>query len=132
MSGLIGFHYPRVIENEPLKDPHKVVRFEGTNLFLEDGAMIALGPFGSERLGDQLKKANFEIDIERDADGSCSVLSRQPGWICGTPWTQPIRIPLIADTVYRNRRELIAIGSYVAPKGQTGAAANGSDTKIVK
>jgi len=37
---------------------------------------------------------------------------------CGTPWAQPISITLIRDTTYKNRRELIAIGSYVEPNGQ--------------
>jgi hypothetical protein len=123
MIGLVGFHYPRVIENEPLEDPHRVVRFEGSNLFLENGTIIALEPFWTEPMAEQLKMASFEVDLERQNDGSCYVLARRNGWICGTPWAQPIRIPLIADTVYKNRRELIGVGSDVVPKG---AATNGS------
>jgi hypothetical protein len=127
LIGLVGFHYRHVIENEPLKDPHRVLRAEGTNLFLEDGTVIALNPFYREPVTDQLKQANFEVDVERDTDGSCCVLARRRGgWICGTQWAQPIKIPLIVDTVYRNRRQMIGLGSYVVSKGQQDGAASGS------
>ena len=42
MIGLVGFHYPYVTQDEPLRDPQKVLRVEGTNIFLESGAAIAL------------------------------------------------------------------------------------------
>ena len=39
-----------------------------------------------------------------------AISARQDGWVCGTPWAQPIVIPIFPVVVYRNRRELVALG----------------------
>jgi len=62
------------------------------------------------------------IDVEEHDNGFVEVYGRQNGWICGTPWVQPIRIPIIRDTVYKNRRELIAIGKLKKGNSQEDAA----------
>jgi hypothetical protein len=111
-TGVIGFHYPRVIENEPLHDPIKVLRVEGKQLHLSDSRIIEVQNTSDEALTKAIAESDFYVDLE----GSGSVVTvhaRQNGWICGTPWAQPIRIPLFPDTVYQNRRDLIAVGEFV-------------------
>ncbi len=112
MIGLIGFHYPDVVQDEPLRNPQKVVRVEGTNIHLESGAIVALDGLDTLEISNKLKQSAFEIDIEGTNKEPVAIWARQDGWVCGTPWAQPIRIPLIRDTTYKNRRELIAVGSY--------------------
>ena len=126
MIGVVGFHYPRVIPNEPLRQPQKVISVQGTNLFLESGTIIAIDTLEASDISNKLHQSGFEIDVEDSSGGPVAIYARQDGWVCGTPWAQPIRIPLIPDTTYRNRRELIALGSYLISNGQQVAAANWS------
>jgi hypothetical protein len=126
MIGMVGFHYPHVIQDEPLQNPQKVLRVEGPNIFLESGAIIALDHVDASSISNKLDQSAFRVDIEGAKGGPLAIWARQDGWICGTPWAQPIRIPLIRDTIYKNRRELIAVGSYVESGGQQSGPANGS------
>ena len=41
--GLIGFHYPRAVENDPLLAPIRVVSVQGNSLCLEDGRVLQVG-----------------------------------------------------------------------------------------
>ena len=111
--GLVTFHYPNIIQNEPLKNPQKVVRLDGPDIILENGRMVRLDFMYVSEISNELSQAAFIIDLEGEKEGAVRIWGRQPGWICGTAWSQPIRIPLIRDTVYVNRRELIAVGAYV-------------------
>ena len=109
--GLIGFHYPHVIEDEPLKFPIKVVQIEGHDLVLEDGRRMALDDWTEDRgtISEVLAQSDFQIDVEPLVGETYAVWARQDGWICGTPWAQPIRIPIFKDTVYCNRRQPVGI-----------------------
>jgi hypothetical protein len=124
--GLVGFHYPRVVQNEPLRNPQTVVHLDGADLALQSGAVITVEAMDSLEISNKLSQSAFQIDVESGNDGTVAIYARQNGWVCGTPWAQPIRIPLIRDTVYRNRRHLIALGSYVGPSSQPDGAANRS------
>ncbi len=126
MFGLVGVRYPRVITDEPLKHPQKVVRIEGTKLSLADGAVVTLEGVEEGNLSNILWQSEFTVDIDESTGGDVGVWARQNGWVCGTPWAQPIRIPLIRDTVYKNRRQMIALCSVMRPGGQPGGAANQS------
>jgi hypothetical protein len=110
--GIVGIHYAVVVRDQPLVHPVRVVRVEGSVLKLADGQVIAIDGSDAERLNKQLGQSGYEIDVEGDGS-AVSVYARQDGWICGTRWAQPIRVPLIADTVYMNRREIIAVGKIV-------------------
>jgi len=124
MIGLVGFHYPSVIQDEPLRNPQKVLRVEGTNIFMEGGAVIALDQVYASGLCNKLKQSGVQIEVEGARGEPVAIFARQDGWVCGTPWAQPIRIPLIPDRIYKNRRELVAVGVLVG--GQPEGAANRS------
>ena len=121
-SGLIGIHYPHVVENQPLESPIKVVRIDGQNLTLSDGRVIIINDETGRNWRAVLSESENMIDVEEHDNGFVEVYGRQNGWICGTPWVQPIRIPIIRDTVYKNRRELIAIGKLKKGNSQEDAA----------
>lgn len=121
-TGLVGFHYPKVVLDEPLCNPKAVVRIDGTNIFLHDGTGIAIDSLGALEISNKLSQSAFEVDVEGAKGETAAIWARQNGWICGTPWAQPIRIPLIGDTVYKNRRQLIAVGSFLSSSQLDGAA----------
>ena len=106
--GVVGFHYPHVIQDQPLNSPIKVIRIDGNRLILQDKRVIEVEDYSNQDLTNQLAQSDFMIEIENGAANFVGVYARQNGWICGTPWAQPIRIPMFRDTVYRNRRELIS------------------------
>jgi hypothetical protein len=124
VTGIVGFHYPHVIQDEPLHHPQKVTRVDGKNIILESGIVIALDGTQASDISNKLWQSAFKIDIEGSKTGPVAIWARQDGWICGTPWAQAIRIPLIGDTTYKNRRELIAVGDYVEPLANNRTATN--------
>jgi hypothetical protein len=124
--GVVGFRYPKVIQNEPLKHPQKVVRVEGTDLVLQNGRTVRVEGIDHSEITNKLAQAAFEVDLEGGDEGAVSIWARQSGWICGTPWAQPIRLPLIPDRVYRNRKQLIALGSFVRSDSQQSGSASRS------
>jgi len=124
MIGLLGFHYPLVIQDEPLLHPQKVIGVQGTNLILESGAVLAIDTLEASDISNKLRQSRFEIDVDRTHGAAVAIWARQDGWVCGAPWAQPIRIPLIGDKTYRNRRQIIAVGAYLDPEGQQDGAAN--------
>ena len=108
--GMVGFRYPHVIQDQPLANPVKVLRVESNRLFLADSRVIDVDLYPKQDITNQLAQSDFMIDVEDGKDDIVGIFARQDGWICGTPWAQPVRIPIFRDTVYRNRRKLITIG----------------------
>ncbi len=111
-SGFVSIHYPRIIENEPLRSPVQVVSVDGSRILLEDGRVIE---FEDEPLKgtweSTMNDTDHRVDVESGGDGKVMVVyGNQKGWICGTPWAQPICLPLIAEDVYRNRRSILGHG----------------------
>ena len=127
--GVIGWHYPYVIEDEPLRNPQKVIRVDDFCIYMANGAVIRVAG-GALDNSNMLSQSRFEADVIPWANDFISderkfykslglslrprqpveIWARQDGKICRTPWAQPIRIPLIRDTVYKNRRQLVSVG----------------------
>lgn len=108
-TGLVGFRYPTVVEDEPLLAPSKVLFIDGDEIHLTDSRVIRIRSTSAQSLREAIAESDFSIDVSGCGD-LVVIYARQDGWICGTPWAQPICIPLIPETVYQNRRELLAIG----------------------
>ncbi|MBI2931903.1 MAG: hypothetical protein HYY16_09645 [Planctomycetes bacterium] len=109
--GLIGFHYPNFIDNEPLENPVRVRAIVGEDLLeLDDGRRVRLDE--KVPLAESLIRASDNlVDIEprgTDPDGvmrgKIYVKFDLAGHFCGTPWAQLIRIPLFADNIDRYAR----------------------------
>lgn len=120
LTGVVGFHYAGIIQNEPLKNPQKVLSIRGDEIVLQGGSVIRIDDADISQISNKLSQAAFEVDLEGGDHGNAvGIYGRQNGWVCGTPWAKPIRIPLIRDRVYKNRRQLITLGWYVEPETQT-------------
>ncbi len=117
LIGIVGFHYPQVIENEPFNSPIKVIDMKVNKLFLADGKIIQIDNKFKRDWEKVLSESEFMVDLKFKKD-LFFIYARQKSWICGTPWAQPIRIPLFKDIVYENRIELIAVGKQVTDESQ--------------
>ncbi|MDH5676573.1 MAG: hypothetical protein OEZ06_30925 [Myxococcales bacterium] len=107
VEGFVGFHYPRIIENDPFRNPVRVASVEGTTLTLEDGRRLRLETTRDADLYHRVKASEFFVEVE-DFGEESYVAVKERMWLCGTPWAYMIRIPLIADDVPINR--LVPLG----------------------
>ena len=101
---IVQFHYPRAVDNDPLLAPVLVKSVDGNMLILEDGRAFLVSPnpdFGP--LAEIIEGSESQVDIGSDEDGVV-IFAKHRGWLCGTPWTGLIEIPLIPDDVPLNRR----------------------------
>lgn len=96
-----------------------MLRVESNRVFLADNRIIEVDLYPKQEITNQFAQSDFMIDVENGRDGIVGIYARQNGWICGTPWAQPVRIPIFRDTVYRNRRELITIGKIIGEQPTT-------------
>lgn len=112
LTGVVGIHYPRVIENQPLVNPIEISKVEGSVVTLADGRILEFEGDAPKGSWENFFASGRKIDIEENGADEVMVWANKPGWICGTPWATPIRIPLIADDVYRNRREVVGLGTF--------------------
>jgi hypothetical protein len=112
LTGLVGIHYPRVTENEPLNNPIIVLKADNDHLHLEDGRVIQIDYWNLRGTPSTLMNiTKHRVEVHQDSSGAITVYGNEKGWICGTPWAKLITIPIIPDNVYRNRKQFLAEGS---------------------
>jgi hypothetical protein len=87
-------------------------------MVLADGRVVAFQARYPSELSNELSQSEFEVDVEPRGSSGARIYARHKTKICGTPWAQPIVIPLIRDTVYKQQREMIALGTYVHTNSQ--------------
>jgi hypothetical protein len=109
---IVQFHYPRIIESDPLLAPIRVVSATGNTLTLADGRRLAVQT--DEPLDEALKVSDFRIDIEPTVGREFALHVKRRGWICGTPYMSLITIPLIPDDVSINHRGFLGTARLVA------------------
>ncbi|MEM6474320.1 MAG: hypothetical protein AAF802_32600 [Planctomycetota bacterium] len=112
LFGIVGFHYPHIIVDEPFKNPTEVIGVVDEHLYLSDLRVIKLHANSHEPLAEVLSQSDYLVDVI-GLEPYVRLYARKNGEICGTSWTQSIRIPLFPETVYRNRREMIGYGEFV-------------------
>jgi hypothetical protein len=78
---IIQFHYPRIIENNPLLAPIQVVSVTNNALELADGRRLIV-EYIEEPLADVIRGTNHRVDIEVDGSSYLIYVQRR-GWICG-------------------------------------------------
>jgi hypothetical protein len=103
-SGIVGFHYPRAIDNDPLRSPVYVAHVDATRLVLEDGREFEFAN-GNHEPAVMSGQFGNRVDLELQPDGTYTVYRQRTGlFICGTPWARPINIPLVPDDIPLNAR----------------------------
>lgn len=123
-TGVVVFTYEHVVPNEPLQHPCKVQIIYGTNMLLENGAMITFWPrwWPSDKsaeeveevyedISNQVRRSNFQIDIETNNAGSLDIFVRHPRKFRDT--IPPFEIPVIRVTVGKYFREKEAFAAYM-------------------
>ena len=109
---IVQIHYPKVIENNPLRSPRKVESISGRNFVLEDGRTFE-SQMSPDDLKEFIRESGFQLDIEHEAGDSYAVYYKHRGWLCGTPWAGLIAIPLIPDNVPINSRKLMTFAKAI-------------------
>ena len=120
--GIVGFRYPRWVENDSLRDPISVIGVDGMMVTLEDGRVLELEMDPPEVTWKDFFVSGKKVDIEDDGDGEALLYANMPRVRCGTPWARLIRIPLFPDDVNCNSRRIIAFGSFELPEFQSDPA----------
>ncbi len=118
VTGLIGISYPVRVDNTALSSPVKVKRITGHQIELVDGRVITLSD--DQEWKDRISYSKNLVDIEGDSEGpDVWIYGDRKFILCGTPWAQPIRIPIIPNRIPMNHRQLIAVGE-VTKKAESG------------
>jgi hypothetical protein len=124
--GIVGFHYPRAIDNDPLVSPVGVRVVDAKRLVLDDGREFQFvdgldeSIFGDDSFGNR-------ADLELQPDGLYVVYVERRGWICGTPWARMFNFDLIPDDVPINHRVPAGVARLVATDSTKVAAATSND-----
>ena len=109
VTGWIGISYPVRVDNTALNSPVKVERITGRQVELVDGRVITLSD--DQEWKDRIAYSKNWVDLEGDPEGpEVWIYGDRNMIICGTPWAQPIRIPIIPNRFPKNHRQLIAVG----------------------
>jgi hypothetical protein len=101
--GIVGFHYLRPIENDPLRSPANVRYVDATRLVLEDGREFQFVDGLHERAVMAGQFGN-RVDLELQPDGRYTVYCQQPRRMYCLSQPRPINIPLIPDDIYMYMR----------------------------
>ena len=127
--GLVEFTYPRVVANQPLRNPRSVVRIEGTNMVLGSGQLITLsarygsGPVSEEEISEisnQVARTGFKVDVEPRVGHQVTLYVLWPRKFRDS--SPPFAIPLIPQTVGRSYRKLLTYGTLVGTNSQPDGA----------
>jgi hypothetical protein len=101
--GIVGFHYPRPIDNDALRSPVNVRYVDTTRLVLEDGREFEFLDEIHLRAVMAGQYCN-RVDLELQPDGAYTVYGQQRMPLPCTRWQEMIRIPLLPENVPLNAR----------------------------
>ena len=118
--GIVGLHYPRPINNNPLQAPIHVIAINGNKLDLADGRVVELEnpQLPTSEIQQLLQNSQMLVDVEATAPTfphEVMISVKQRHFICGTPWARIISVPLFPDDVDANKKGLLGFGSIRSP-----------------
>lgn len=106
----IGFTYVRLIENDPLSNPFRVIKSTPGKLELEDGRSVELwASYNDAELQRSLRESDNWIELAPTFDDHVEIYVKSKVFICGTSFPT-ITIPLSPVDVPKYRRRLIDTG----------------------
>jgi hypothetical protein len=115
--GVLGFTYPRAVENNPLLNPVRVIAVSSNSFTVADGRSFSVD-FDHALFSRAVTNAGIQIELSDMGDGMFTVYTTERGWICGTPWARMITIPVIPESVPINRRRYAGIVELKEEKTQ--------------
>lgn len=118
--GLIDWHYPRRVDNDPLLAPVKVLDVDGNIISLEDGRRFAVTSINASleapTLMEAIDASNGEVEVVTYG-ADVDIFVKNKLWLCGTCRSRGlIKIPLFASEEHANGRNLIGEVSRVRLK----------------
>lgn len=116
--GILGFTYPKVVDNNPLDDPIDIVTITNQVLTLANGQSfsVADGFRWEDKLYDQ------QIELQSQPDGTIRFFGKRRHLICGTPWARLVTIRLIPVEIKRWTRAEVGMGTELRNNGQQSPA----------
>jgi hypothetical protein len=112
--GVVGLHYPRAFDNDPLRSPIRVLSVKNNIVELEDGRVLRINrSLVVEPLVELLKASDNLIDLEVTAPNELIIFVKKRGKICGTSWTRLVNISIFPDDIPVNSRESVAYASAI-------------------
>ena len=63
LTDMVGVRYPRVIQDEPLQHPQKVISVQGNDHHLGNGVVVTMSSLKASEIDNILRQSNFEIDV---------------------------------------------------------------------
>ncbi len=115
-SGLLQITYFRAVDNDPLLAPVDVRLVEGNTFVLADGRKFTVDYWrDGESLEETIRLSDYRVDVEAIEGQDSIIYAKGRRFICGTAWANGlIRIPLIPDDVYVNRRKMVGYAQSVS------------------
>ncbi len=112
--GIVGFHYIRLVENEPLSHPVRVTAWSAQQLDLEDGRVISFAEPDNYWQEPEIREPYCMVEVKPLAGDVVGIYIKRRTFICGTgaPW---LTIPLVAVEIPKyQRKELALMGQLFA------------------
>jgi hypothetical protein len=113
--GVLGFTFPRAIENDPLRKPLLVTSVTSNSFTLADGRSF-LVIYDQHNFFKAITNVGVRVDLDEMGEEEFTVYTAERGWICGTPWARMITIPLIPQSVPINHRRYAGMVQLKAKK----------------
>jgi hypothetical protein len=112
---IVGFRYPRVVENDPLIAPVKVLEVTDNKFVLADGRELVVDGL-DERVGRSLRESNFRVDLEPQGDSGFVVHVKERGRIGieELPTRSLVNIPLVPNDIPINHRKTLTTAHLLA------------------
>jgi hypothetical protein len=111
---VIGFRRVVVINDQPIPSGVQITAIDKSVFTLSDGSRYLIDLSKIREDGKERLSVGDTVRMEEVHPGYFRVHALVNGWLCGTGWSQPIIIPIIRDTAYKNRIKVITTASRKA------------------
>jgi hypothetical protein len=112
--GVIGFKYPVMVEGDKLRNPVHVQAVENGIIRLDDRRVIQVDRSTTEILKLRLAESNGMLELKQLDKSEVEVYTgRTMNGYCGTPFSQPLCIPLIKVKIPKHLKFFVCQGTIV-------------------
>ena len=112
LLGIVGFRYPVMVEGNALINPVRVRAIEDGKIQLEDGRFIQFNREETEMVKFRLEESAWMVEIGQSRTSEVEIFAGQTrNGYCGTPFAQPICIPLVRVEIPRHLKFLLCRGT---------------------
>ena len=112
--GILGFTYPRTIDNNPLTDPVDIVVITNQVLTLANGQSFAV----SDDFRWEDKLYDRQIELQSLPDGRTRLFVKRRHLFCDTPWARLVTIRLVPVDIKKWTRSEIGTGTEIRKSDQ--------------